>query len=239
MLGGSLLHMTTATAPAPAPTTDFTAPRRISAAIRYSVEAIGTFFLIITIGGSVRTGNPLAPIAIGATLMAMIYAGGHISGAHYNPAVTIAVCARGRIALRDAIGYIGAQLAGALAGAVIVMSFIPQTHLADPQPTGTMVAVAVAEVLFTFALCYVVLNVATSKDHNPNSFYGLAIGFTVVAGALTVGSLSGGAFNPAVVIAGTAMGLFSWKAIWVYVAAQITAGVTAGIIFRLQNPDDK
>lgn len=230
--------MTITTDPAPAPTT--TAPaRRISPAIKYSVEAIGTFFLIFTIGASIRSGNPLAPIAIGATLMAMIYAGGHISGAHYNPAVTVAVLTRGRISLREAIGYWIAQLTGALIGAAAVMSVIPQSQISAPQPAGQMISVAIVEIIFTFALCYVVLNVATSEDHNPNSFYGLAIGFTVTAGALCVGSLSGGAFNPAVVISGSAMGLFSWSAIWLYLAAQISAGIAAGMVFRWQNPTDK
>lgn len=234
----SLIHMTTTTAPAPA-TTAYAAPRHVSPAVKYSVEAIGTFFLIFAIGASIRTGNPLAPIAIGATLMAMIYAGGHISGAHYNPAVTMAVLTRGRISLHNAIGYWISQIAGAAAGAMAVMAVIPRTVDITPQPTGHIIAVAIAEILFTFALCHVVLNVATSKDHKSNSFYGLAIGFTVTAGALCVGGLSGGAFNPAVVIGGSAMGLFSWSAIWVYLASQITAGIAAGALFRWQNPDDK
>jgi aquaporin Z len=102
-----------------------------------------------------------------------------------------------------------------------------------------VVAAFVAEMLFTFALCYVVLNVATSKSHPDNSFYGLAIGFTVVAGAFAVGAISGGAFNPAVTLGAAAMGMFAWPTLWVYVIAQILAGLAAGITFLVMNPDDK
>src|SRR4029079_14295835 len=103
----------------------------------------------------------------------------------------------------------------------------------------SMVAAFIAELLFTFALCYVVLNVATSKDHPDNSFYGLAIGFTVLAGAVAVGGISGGAFNPAVVFAGAAMGMFAVPTLWVYLLAQVIAGAAAGLTFLALNPDDK
>jgi aquaporin Z len=103
----------------------------------------------------------------------------------------------------------------------------------------TVIAAFVAELLVTFALCYVVLNVATSKDHPDNSFYGLAIGFTVAAGAVAVGGISGGAFNPAVAISGVAMGMFSGSMIWMFVVAQAVAAVAAGLAFRALNPADK
>jgi aquaporin Z len=122
----------------------------------------------------------LAPLAIGASLMVMIYAGGHISGGHYNPAVTMAVLLRGRIGLGEAVGYWIAQLVAAL----VVGAVVTRGVGASLSPAGhALVTAVVAELLFTFALAYVVLNVATSKDHSDNSFYGLAIGFTVVAGA--------------------------------------------------------
>jgi len=103
----------------------------------------------------------------------------------------------------------------------------------------TLLAAFVAELLFTFALCYVVLNVATSKDDRENSFYGLAIGFTVVAGALAVGGISGGAFNPAVSLGAAVMGMFAWPTLWIYVVAQVLAGIAAGVTFLALNPDDK
>ncbi|GAS86025.1 MIP/aquaporin family protein [Mycolicibacterium brisbanense] len=212
-------------------------PQIRSVAVKYAVEAIGTFFLVFTVGACVRGGGVLAPLAIGAVLMVMVYAGGHISGGHYNPAVTLAVLVRRRIGLRDACGYWAAQLVAGLAAALVVPAVI-----ADHGPalvlTGHIGAAFCAELLFTFALCFVVLNVATSKDHPDNSFYGLAIGFTVAAGAIAVGGISGGAFNPAVVFGGAAMGLFALPTLWVYLAAQLLAAVAAGLAFRALNPAD-
>jgi aquaporin Z len=202
---------------------------------KYAVELIGTFFLVFTVGTSVASGSPLAPLAIGSSLMVMIYAGGHISGAHYNPAVTMAALVRGRIGINDAVGYWIAQFAAALIAAGAV-------YLVNPTPAKTLTLsghAIVAEALFTFALAYVVLNVATSKDHPDNSFYGLAIGFTVMVGAFAVGGISGGVFNPAVALGGAAMGLFSWPVFVIYLVVQIIVGAIAGLVFRGLNPDDK
>ncbi len=212
-------------------------------AVRYAVEAIGTFFLVFTVGAAVGSGSPMAPLGIGAVLTVMVYAGGHLSGGHYNPAVTLAVLVRGRIKLRDAAAYWLVQLGAGLLAALVVRDILDPVQLAR-HATMTLsghavVAAFVVEMLFTFALCYVVLNVATSKSHPDNSFYGLAIGFTVVAGALAVGAISGGAFNPAVTLGAAAMGMFAWPTLWVYMVAQILAGLAAGITFLVMNPDDK
>jgi aquaporin Z len=208
---------------------------------KYAVELIGTFFLVFTIGASVYSGSPLAPLAIGASLMIMVYAGGHISGAHYNPAVTMAALVRGRIGTRDAVRYCIVQLAAGLLAALTVRSVVtPATPVKTLHLSGhSLTAAFVVELLFTFALAYVVLNVATSKDHPDNSFYGLAIGFTVVAGAFAVGGISGGAFNPAVAVAGAVMHLFAWSTLWIYVLTELVAGAAAGFAFRALNPDDK
>ncbi|WAM14928.1 MIP/aquaporin family protein [Rhodococcus sp. JS3073] len=216
-----------------------TAPRP---GTKYAVEAIGTFFLVFTVGTAAGSGSPFAPLAIGAALMVMIYAGGHVSGGHYNPAVTLAVLVRHRIGLRDAAGYWVAQLAAGVFAAVVVREVV------DPaQPTlsatlhlsgHTVVAAFAVELLFTFALCFVMLNVATSKSHPDNSFYGLAIGFTVVAGAFAVGAISGGAFNPSVAFGAAVMGMFAWPTLWVYLVAQLVAGAAAGAAFLAINPDD-
>jgi aquaporin Z len=212
---------------------------RLRKAAPYVVEAIGTLFLVFTVGATVRAGNTLAPFATGGVLAAMIYAGGHVSGAHYNPAVTFAVLVRGRIRLREAAGYWLAQTIGGLLAAAAVTAIIPRAHTpSSPEPGPTIAAIFIAEVVFTFALAYVVLNVATSRDHPDNSFYGLAIGAVVLAGALAVGPVSGGAFNPAVVLGGAAMGMFAGSPLWVYVVAQLVAGGTAGAVFRALNPDD-
>jgi aquaporin Z len=211
--------------------------------VKYAVEAIGTFFLVFTVGASVGSASPFAPLAIGAVLMVMIYAGGHLSGGHYNPAVTLAVLVRRRIGLRDAVAYWVVQFGAGLLASAVVRTFVDParrpTTAAAMLSGHILVAALVVELLFTFALCYVVLNVATSKDHPDNAFYGLAIGFTVVAGAFAVGAISGGAFNPAVSFGAAVMGLSAWQTLWVYLLAQTVGGIAAGLSFLALNPDDK
>jgi aquaporin Z len=154
--------------------------------------------------------------------------------------VTLAALVRGRITVLDAIGYWIAQLVGGLLAMALARWVIaPTTVHTLTLPGHALAAAFIAELLFTFALCYVVLNVATSKDHPNNSFYGLAIGFTVVTGAIAVGAISGGVFNPAVAISGAAIGLFAWPTLWTYLVAQIVAGIAAGLAFRILNPTDK
>lgn len=206
---------------------------------KYVVELVGTFFLVFTVGASILVSATLAPLAIGSALMVMIYAGGHISGGHYNPAVTLAALVRGRIDLVDAVGYWISQLVAGVLAALVVRGIVPHTRITTMTLSGRVAAVFVAELLFTFALCYVVLNVATSRDHPNNSFYGLAIGFTLMVAAVAVGGISGAAINPAVTLGGDIMGLFAWSTIWIYLVAQVIGGVLAGLAFRALNPADK
>lgn len=206
---------------------------------KYLTEFIGTFFLVFTICCAVPSGSVLAPVAIGSALMVMIFAGGHVSGAHYNPAVTLAVMLRGRCPIADAIPYMVAQFAGAIVAA-LAAKFVHTGEIVAALDLSKVVAQAlVADGLFTFALAYVVLNVATSKDTQNNSFYGLAIGFTVLAGAISVGSVSGGAFNPAVAVGISVMGLTAWSNLWIYLVADFAGGALAAIVFKIINPDDK
>jgi aquaporin Z len=206
---------------------------------RYATEFIGTFFLVFTIVTAVLSGAALAPIAIGAALMVMVFAGGHISGAHYNPAVTLAVWLRGRLATREIAPYVAAQVVGAALAALVGRFVVDTGPTAALHLSGRHLAAAfVAELVVTFALCYVVLNVATSRDHPNNSFYGLAIGFTVAAGAVAVGGVSGGVFNPAVAIGVCIAGMVSWSALWVYLVANLAAGALAVFTFRALNPAD-
>ena len=199
------------------------------------VEFIGTFFLVFTIGMVVlepTLGN-FAPLAIGSVLAVMIYAGGHISGGHYNPAVTLAVFLRGKCSPKDVAPYMFVQLvAGGLAAwLAVILKGNPNMTPAEPNVLHALLA----EFLFTFALCYVVLNVATSKGTEGNSFYGFAIGFTVLVGAYAVGSISGGAFNPAVAIGITVMGLSAISKLWIFFAANFVGGAVAAAIFKLTN----
>lgn len=201
------------------------------------VEFIGTFFLVFTVGMTVlhTPAGVIPPIAIGAALMVMIFAGGHISGGHYNPAVTLAVFVRGKIGLREGLGYWIAQIAAGFAAAAVVTCLKGGPATAgDPGPVGP---IFVAEFLFTFALAYVVLNVATAKGTANNSFYGLAIGSTVMTGAFAVGAISGAAFNPAVVTGAIRLGLIPVGSLWVYLAATLLGGLVAGVVFRAVNED--
>ncbi len=205
---------------------------------KFLSEFIGTFFLVLTIGLTVIPGNAgvIAPLAIGSVLMVMVYAGGHISGAHYNPAVTLAVLMRGRCPISEVPIYLAAQFAGAAAAAFIAMFMVGSGTATE---TIDVPKALIAEFLFTFALAYVVLNVATAKGTSGNSFYGLAIGFIVLVGAFSVGSISGGAFNPAVAIGAPLMGLMSWNTIWIHMVADFSGGAAAAIIFKILNPDDQ
>jgi aquaporin Z len=206
---------------------------------RYITEFVGTFGLVLTIGCVVLGGSNLAPLAIGGVLAALVFAGGHISGAHYNPAVTLAVFLRGRVRGVDVLPYFGAQIVGGLLGAVAARLIVNPASIEALSFSGREIAVALgAEFLFTFFLAYVVLNVATSRDHADNSFYGLAIGFILFAGAAAVGGFSGAAFNPAVAIAASAIGILSWSAIWIFLVANFAGGAIAALVFRLVNPED-
>jgi len=203
---------------------------------KYIAEFIGTFFLILTIGctGIGASSGVIAPLAIGAALMVMVFAGGHISGAHYNPAVTLGVLIRGRLNVADVLPYIVAQLAAAATAALAVKFLradVPVTPIA--LQIG---AALLAEFLFGFAVVYVVLDAATAEGTSGNSFCGVAIGMTVMTGAFAVGDISGGAFNPAVAVGISLLGISSWGNLWIYLLANFAAAVVAGVVFNLINP---
>jgi aquaporin Z len=206
---------------------------------KYLTEFIGTFYLVLTVGMTVIGGKgDFAPIAIGAALMVMVFAGGHISGGHYNPAVTIAVLLRGKILLLDAIRYIFAQLGGALIASLLVVYFLQDKFQSQQVLLISPVHALLAEFLGTLALCYVVLNVATAKGTDGNSFYGLAIGLTVTVMAYAFGGISGGAFNPAVALGISLMKIVSWSNIWIYFVGCFAASFVAAYIFNINNPED-
>jgi aquaporin Z len=206
---------------------------------KYIAEFIGTFFLVLTVGCTVipSTAGVIPAIAIGAVLMVMIFAGGHISGGHFNPAVTFAIFIRGRLELKDVIPYWVAQIVAGIAAAFVAMFLVGKSG--TPMDITNISVVFVAEFLFTFALAYVVLNCATAKGTLDNSFYGLAIGFTVLAGIFAVGAISGGAFNPAVAIGAAVMKLLKMSDIWIHIVAELVAGLLAGLTFKFLNPTDK
>ncbi len=209
---------------------------------KYITEFIGTFFLVFTIGmtvvGHKSDDGVIPPLAIGSALMVMIYAGGHVSGGHYNPAVTLGVFLRGKCPVVDVPFYMVAQVLGALAAAFLVL-YLKGSGVEIKAAALDIPKALIVEFLFTFALVYVVLNVATSKETAGNSNYGLAIGFTVLTGAFAVGAVSGGAFNPAVAIGVATMGLVSVTNVWIHLVADFAGGAVAAMVFKFVNPDDK
>lgn len=208
--------------------------------MKYVTEFIGTFFLVLTVGMTVLEPNNAgawAPLAIGSVLAVMIYAGGYISGGHYNPAVSLAVFMRDRLSLNDLGLYWLAQLAAGVVAAMVTLYF-KGAAATQPLAPDHMKAL-LAEFLFTFALCYVVLNVATSKATAGNSYYGWAIGFTVLVGAYAVGAISSAAFNPAVALGITIMNLSAWSNLWIYLVANLLGGAAAALVFKKVSLENK
>ena len=200
---------------------------------KYLVEAIGTFFLVMTVICCSYSAQGLAPLAIAGVLIAIVYAGGHISGGHYNPAVSIAACIRGALPLKQFIPYAVAQCLGGIIAVWIFYLMIGQIQVFRPSDFQ-IVPLLTAEILFTFALCYVVLQTATVKETNGNSYFGFAIGITVLAGAVAVGgTFCAGAFNPAVALSVGMVNAVSWKLAGLTILANIIGGILAALAFKL------
>jgi aquaporin Z len=206
---------------------------------KYLTEFIGTFFLVFTVGLTVIGAVPMAPLAIGASLMVMVYMGGHVSGGHYNPAVSLAVLLRGKLASTgEFVAYVVSQLAGAIAAALVAYAITGKTFAPAPGDSVSALGALLVETLFTFALALVVLNSAVSAKTQGNSFYGLAIGFTIVVAAFAGGSISGGAFNPAVgtgpILVQAALGEGSLSHLWLYLVGPFLGGALAAGVFGIQ-----
>jgi aquaporin Z len=216
-------------------------PRPAHPMKKYLVEFIGTFFLVFTIGMTVLSpgAGDMAPIAIGCALMVMVYSCGHVSGAHFNPAVTLAAYLRGKCPASDIVPYIGVQLGGSVVAALAVKALktglVAKAAALGGAMTPEILPALLAEFLFTFALVWVILNVATAKGTSGNSFYGAAIGLTVTAGAYAVGGISGGVFNPAVALGVCMLGIISWGSIWIYLVACFAAAAVAATVYKVVN----
>ncbi len=206
--------------------------------IKYLTEFIGTLFLVLTIGLSVINQSPMAPLTIGLGLMVMVYMGGHVSGAHYNPAVTLALMLRGKLPTGDVIPYIVSQLLGATVASVITFVITGQSFAPMPGATASPVAVLLVEILFTFALVLVVFNAATHPKTRGNSYYGLAIGLTLATGVAAGGAVSGGAFNPAVGIGPTLVNAIlsggAFTSLWYYLVGPLAGAGLAAVVYKLQ-----
>ena len=205
---------------------------------KYTTEFIGTFFLVFTVGCTILFGQPgvIPAIAIGGALMVMVYAGGKISGGHYNPAVSLAAVLRGSLSSHELIPYWIAQILGALAAAFLLSQMVLPPIFNDIityETTGLIIG----EFLFTFALCYVVLNTTTSDNTKGNSYYGLAIGSTVLVGLIATSGSCYGAFNPAVALGIFTMGITQTKLIAITLLTNFVAGACAAGVYKVTNND--
>lgn len=203
---------------------------------RELVEFIGTFFLMFTICLSVLGGSAdIAPFVFGTTLVAFIYAGRHISGAHYNPAVTVALNIRGLVRFDEICGYVIAQVLAAVSAAFVAIMLLGGTL---PVEQGYSVgSILISEFLGTFALVYIILLVATEEALDGNQYYGVAIGLVVIGCAFALGRFSGAAFNPAVAVGLAVSNLASWSQLWAYFLAELAGGVSAAVFYRYLKND--
>lgn len=211
---------------------------------KLGMEALGSFIFILTACISSD------PVAIGLSLGLVVYLGGNISGGHYNPAVSFAVFLRGKLSKADLIPYIIAQLAGGLSAALIAFLISHEAPVIEVasgagsigRQWGYIHGAALSEFIGTFFLAYTVLTVATTKKHANNQYYGLAIGGTVIVAATALGKFSGGAFNPAIGLSKSIVGLFNKPAaiqwFWVYLIFPMLGGFCAALAFKFFHPDE-
>lgn len=195
----------------------------------YIVEFVGTLFLGLV---AALTGNA---IAIGAVLIALVYIGGHISGAHYNPAITLAMYLRGKINRPRAIRYVAVQLAAGFVAAALFYVIKGMWFLPKPGESVSIYAAALVELLFTFLLAYTVLQVAASAKTKGNSYFGLAIGLSLMAGAFAGGPISGGVFNPAIGVGALLFDIANWSAnirwMALYIIGPLAGAGLAAMVF--------
>jgi aquaporin Z len=208
-------------------------------------EFIGTFMLVLTVGLNVLGASPAGAFSIAASLMCMIYALGDVSGAHFNPAVTCALLGAGKVKAGEAVLYIVAQIIGGIAAAMTyVLIYVGRSFPLAGDSTlnmGRGWQIAMAELVFTFTLCTVVLCVAASDVNTVKQFFGLAIGSCVTVGGLAIGGISGGSLNPAVSIAIASGASVSGKytvlsqlfRAMLYSLIEILAGFMAAAVYKM------
>jgi len=204
---------------------------------KYIVEFLGTFFLVLTICMSVIGGlGNWTPLATGVMLMVMVYAGSHISGAHFNPAISVAIYLRGKLALGELPPYIFAQGVGGVVAALTSGYLLRSAGMSPAVPIAPNAGpTLLAEFLGAFVWCYVFLHVSTAKGTMSNAFYGIAVGGALMASVYAFGMISGGVFNPAIAAGVCAADIIAWSSIWIYLIATFVAGAVAAFVFNYVN----
>jgi len=207
---------------------------------KYVAEFVGTYLLVFTVGCNVISGSPVwAGTSIGCVLMVAIYALGGVSGANFNPAVSLALGPSDKLPWKDVGIYCVVQIIAGILAALSYGALFFKVFSVGPVAGFGWWEAGLAEMLYTFMLCFVVLNTAAAKKNTPNQFYGISIGFVIIAGAYGAGAISGGCFNPAVAIGidVSSAGLgFGWC--FAYTGYEIIGAALAAALFRVVRPDD-
>lgn len=203
------------------------------------VECAGSFFLVLLVNicalGSLSASTPFV---MGMILMAMTYAGGHISGAHFNPAITVAVFIRGKCSAADVPSYIFAQLLGAAIAALTAGAFFMGNVGQGMDLSATALQAVIAEILGSFAMTWVLLNVTSSRDTIGNSYYGLAIGAVVATLGFVFGPISGGVFNPSIALSFGINNISGFNNFWIYLIGEVIGAILAAYVFLFANGKD-
>lgn len=206
---------------------------------KLAIECVGTFILVLIIDLCRMQADGLTiALASGSVLAALVFAGGHISGAHFNPAVTLSVFLRGKCSAADVPSYIFSQFLGASVAALLASTFFVNKLGSGMDLTTSVGQALLAEILGSFFLCWVVLNVATSKDTESNSFYGLAIGMSFMAATFAFGPISAAAFNPAVALSFGVCNISGFNNLWIYFVSEVIGAVAACYFFLFTNGKD-
>ena len=199
------------------------------------MEAIGNFVLVFAFGVAITTHSWFSPLLIAAPLVAMVYSGTRAPGGHYNPALTIAMLIRHRLAPRTALALWLVQSAAGLLAAVSVRAIVDARQLAVTAAMTvkgpTLVAAFALELVLTCALCCVALEVSTRNSHTVDDYYAWPIAFSVIAGAVVIGAITNGAFDPSVSLHDALLAIISWPTLCVYLLSQLLSGIAATITF--------
>ncbi len=205
-------------------------------------DFVGTFIFLFAISLAAGLGATLAPIAIGCALMVVVYMGGHRSGGHYNPAVSFGLFLAKQIDATVLASYAVAQIVAGILAFGLGYYVTGKPVAIQPGADFNAIKALIVEVVFTFTLVLVVLNVACSKKTEGRGFYGIAIGFTIVVAAIAGGPISGGAFNPAVGIGATVINATaaggSWANIWIPIVGPLVGGALAALFWQAQEAAD-
>jgi aquaporin Z len=204
-------------------------------AARFALEAAGNFVLVFTFGVAIATHSWFSPLLIAAPLVAMVYFGTRVPGGHYNPALTIAMLIRHRLAPRAALAFWLVQSGAGLLAAVSVRAIIDPRQLAVTAAMTvkgpTLAAAFGLELALTCALCSVAVKVSTRNSHPIDDYYAWPIAFSVIAGAIVIAAITNGAFNPTVSLDDALLAIFSWPTLWVYLVSQLLSGIAATFTF--------